>query len=109
MEAAADRFPAASRASTPTVYDLPQARSDSVAFGSDVFRIGVPLMRTRYPVTPTSSLAAVQASARLPAERAVTVRPVGVEGGRVSAHAAVRTNTLASADRFPAASPASTA
>ena len=124
--ARAELLPASSSASTATTYIVPHARPDRVARGIGTTRVRSPSLPsigprvpdtvttvppstdTRYPVTPTLSLAWFHSRERLEVVRSVTVRSVGVDGGSRSGQAAVTTQTGVRAERFPLASTAST-
>jgi hypothetical protein len=78
---AADELPAASRALTVKVKLVPEARPEAVKLVLVVTPIAVPPRDTSYPVTPTLSVDAFQASEMLEAVVAVTRRLAGAVGG----------------------------
>ena len=108
-EAAGERLPFASWASTSMRYDVSHRRPVTTADGCSASTRGVPSTDTRYPLTRTLSLDAPQESVRLVRRRSATSRPVGAVGAVESGHGRVDTTTDPSGERFPAASTASTA
>ena len=104
----AERLPAASYASTVTVYAVLQVRAVTVVGDPGTLNEGRPVTVTRYPATPTLSLDAFQPSVRLVAVFAVTDRFDGADGADASPHAAACTHAVARSEWFPPASTAST-
>jgi hypothetical protein len=101
-------FPAASRASTPNQYDVPQARPLCADDVDVTDAISVPLRNTSYATTPTLSLEALHVRVSPVCVTLDAARPVGADGGVVSAHPVVATITVAFDERLPAPSTAST-
>ena len=84
-----DTLPPASYAATPSVYDVPHV---SPVNENDVdvdVPAALPFRNTRYPITPTLSLEAVQDSVIEVWPTALVASPVGVDGGVVSPQAPV--------------------
>src|SRR5262245_15938451 len=87
-DAREERLPAASYASTPNVYEVPQLRPVWLALGDATEATFIPSRKTSYPATPTSSVDAFQESVRLVGVTSDAASPLGVEGGVVSPPAA---------------------
>ena len=99
-----DTLPPASYAATPSVFDDPHV---SPVNENDVdvdVPAALPFRNRRYPTTPTLSLDALQESDNEVWPTPEVARPAGVEGGVVSLHCCVCWLTLATGERFPAAS-----
>ena len=121
-DAFADRFPAASYASTSNGYAVPQLNPETAAFVCVVVDPATPLRYRRYPATPTLSVLVSQASETLvpvaPESRKfpgcdglVVSEGVGGgagAGGAGAEHAFVTTLSWPGAELFPAASRATT-
>jgi hypothetical protein len=106
----AERFPAASTASTPTVYDLPHD-SDANEYANTPAAVEptrLPSRYTPYPLTATLSDDADQPSLNPLALCPLTTNPDGNDGADPSTHPDVDADTDPRAERFPAASTAST-
>ena len=87
---------------------MPHVSPVSVTLG-DVGELTSRLLRyTPYPVTATLSDAGDHATVTEVSFATISWSPVGVEGGAVSPHDAVARDADVFADRFPAASAAST-
>jgi hypothetical protein len=115
-DARAERFPAASTASTPSVYVVPHTSPANVAVVTAELKPGAPSRYVPYAETPTLSVEAVHETATDVSMTVVRARFDGAVGGVVSAtgvgvgvvHGLVLTLSVARADRLPAASYAST-
>jgi hypothetical protein len=125
-DALLERLPALSKASTASVYAVPQTSAATVPPGWLVVWATEPFRYTPYPTTATLSVDAVHASDTLVRVAPVTRSPVGCEGGLVSAGAfggtapgglgglggfgqlSVSPTTVAAGERFAAASYATT-
>jgi hypothetical protein len=103
-----ERFPAASNASTPSVYVVPHPSPVKVNDVEVVFGCPVEPLYGVYPVTPTLSVAAVQLSVIDVVVNALRDNAPGAVGAVVSEHAAVAALSVDRVERFPEVSNAST-
>jgi hypothetical protein len=107
--ACAERFPAASAASTASVWLVPHVSPVKVYEVPVGLPAGALLRYVPYPVTATLSFDAFQEAEMLVWVAEVETSPVGVVGACVSGHVFVDAEIVAFPERFPAASTASTA
>ncbi len=111
-DAREEALPAASTAATSKVYVVPQVSDETVVPVWVTVDFSVPSTYTRYPVTPTLSVEALQASEMLDAVEPTIPRPPGWEGAVRSegwvGHELVGTVTCACCEALPAASRAVT-
>jgi hypothetical protein len=82
-----DSFPAASKASTRYWYVVEGVRPVSRYDEVPVVATGVPLLNTRYPITPVSSVLGAQLRSIVVGVTADAVRKAGVDGAVVSTDA----------------------